>query len=821
MSAPRTTALFNTGWRFAETDDPAATGVDFDDASWRGVTLPHDWSVEHPFDESLEGCTGYLPGGFGTYRKTFTTPATVDGGRMIVSFDGVYNRSAVWVNGKKIHEHPYGYSPFDLDLTDHLNPTGRDNLIAVRVDRTRYADSRWYTGSGIYRDVTLTTVAPLRVAPDGVFVTTPDLTDGGAKVHVRTEVADAASETDFVLHQSVTASDGEEVARTRAEFKSAGRGVAVLEQTLDVADPQHWSPETPVLYRLRTVIERAGEPIDAVESSFGFRTLRFDPEAGFFLNGQPTKIKGVCLHHDGGCVGAAVPDAVWERRLKTLKDGGCNAIRTAHNPPSAAFLGLCDRLGFLVQDEFFDEWDNPKDKRKNCNEKSVDAITRGYVEHFATHAEADLKATMRRDRNHPCVIQWSIGNEIEWTYPGYAESTGFFNIDWQGNYFWSPPPNDRDTIKKVIAEAGHDQCGATAQRLAAWTRELDTTRPVTANCILPAASLETPYGEALDVVGFSYRRVMYDYARRHHPEKTVMGCENLGHYHEWKAVEERASISGLFLWTGVDYLGESGGAWPKKATDSGLLDTAGFPKPSWHHYKTLWAPDVPHAHLTTQVLEKSLYDVDSDGNVVEKEPGQWENRVWAWHDVNHHWNYAAGETVIVEVASAVPTLELKLNGASLGERHLKDFPDRLYKWAVPWEAGELTCEGGGAVDTLHTAGDATQVHITCDRTTLAADGRDAAHVEARLYDADGHRVRHADAEVRVEIDGPARLLGVDNGAATNVQPYQHDRLVTAEGRALAVVQSARDSGTIAVRASGPGLKPSESLHITSDGTSRC
>jgi len=809
----RTTQLFHDDWRFAETDDPAATRPAFDDAAWRGVPLPHDWSVEHPFDDNLEGCTGYLPGGFGTYRKTFATPDTPPGGRVFVTFDGVYNRSEVWVNGQRVHEHPYGYSPFHLDLTDRLNPAGEDNLIAVRVDHTRYADSRWYTGSGIYRDVTLTTVAPLRIAPDGVFVSTPDLTDATSKVHVRTEVADAAGETDFVLHQTVTAPDGTEVACTRADFKSAARGIAVLEQILDVVDPQRWSPDAPVLYRLRSVIERAGKPIDALETTFGFRTIRFDPEKGFFLNGQPTKIKGVCLHHDGGLVGAAVPDAVWERRLRTLKDGGCNAIRTAHNPPSANFLDLCDRMGFLVQNEFFDEWDNPKDKRKNCNEQSVDAITRGYVEHFPTHAEADLRATMRRDRNHPCVIQWSIGNEIEWTYPGYSESTGFFDIDWQGNYFWSQPPHDRDTIKRTIAEAGPDQCGETAQKLAAWTRELDTSRPVVANCILPSASLETPYGEALDVVGFSYRRVMYDYARKHHPNKAVMGCENLAHYHEWKAVEERPSISGLFLWTGIDYLGESHGGWPKKATNSGLLDTAGFPKTSWHHYKTLWSPDKPHVHITTQTVEKSLYQVDADGAVVEKEPGQWENRVWAWHDVNRHWNYAAGETVVVEVASALPTLDLKLNGKSQGVRRLADFPDRLYKWAVPWQPGTLTVEGEGASDTLHTAGAPAEVRVTCDRDTLAADGRDAAHLEARLHDADGHRVRHAEATIHFAINGPARLLGVDNGAATSVQPYQNESLVTHEGRALAIVQAAYDVGEIEVSVSGAGLASSASVRV--------
>ncbi|MBB6440532.1 glycoside hydrolase family 2 TIM barrel-domain containing protein [Phycisphaera mikurensis] len=804
---PRTTETLSD-WAFAPTDDAAAVEPGFDAASFAPVRVPHDWSVEHGFDERLEGCTGYLPGGFGTYRRAFPTPEVPAGGRVRLTFDGVYNRSEVWLNGRRIHQHPYGYSPFTLDLTDQLAPADQENLIAVRVDRTRYADSRWYTGSGIYRAVTLEVVEALHVAHDGVFVTTPEVSDGHASATVRTEVVHAgAGEVGFVLHQRVLGPDGAEAASTRAGFNSADAGVRAVEQTLEIADPQRWSPDAPTLYTLQTRVERAGEVVDEVETRIGFRTLEHDAARGFFLNGRPTPIRGVCLHHDGGCVGAAVPDAVWERRLRTLKDGGCNAIRTAHNPPSAAFLDLCDRIGFLVQDEFFDEWEFPKDKRKNCREQSVDAITRGYCEHFPTHAEADLKAVMRRDRNHPCVFQWSIGNEIEWTYPAYVEATGFFNMDWQGNYFWSLPPNDRATIRATIEAAGPDPCGETAQRLAGWTRELDTTRPVFANCILPSASLETAYGDALDVMGFSYRRVMYDYAGRHHPEKAVMGGENLGHAHEWQAVQERDRVAGLFLWTGIDYMGESDGQWPRKSTDSGLLDAAGFVKPAWHLMRTLWRPEVPHTHITTQTLDDSLYRVDADGRVLEREPGQWERRLWGWHGVEEHWNWRKGEIVIVEVASTAGELDLVLNGRSLGARRREDFPDRLFKWAVPWEAGELRAVGGGADVGIRTAGPPATLKLSRGPSAMAVAVRspDAHHVEARLHDADGRRVRHAEAELTFRPDGPGKVLGVDNGSPRSVQPYASDRLTTSQGRALAIVGEAGGGRPLRVTVTGPGL----------------
>ncbi|MEM6550627.1 MAG: glycoside hydrolase family 2 TIM barrel-domain containing protein [Planctomycetota bacterium] len=793
-NSPRTTG-FSRSWRFALGDPEGACETGYDDGSWRGLDLPHDWSVEFPFDEGNEGCTGYLPGGLGWYRKHFPTPTLQPGGRLIVVFDGVYNRSSYWLNGQPLGEQPYGYSPFTFDLTDHLKAEGEQNVLAVRVDHERFADSRWYTGSGIYRGVELVQVGPTHVPVWGTYVTTPTVTDAYAEVCVETRVVHTLDgPCALTLVSTVIAPDGRAVAREGQMVELHGGSRQTLTQTLRVPDPKRWGLESCPLYRVVTTLERDGEVLDRYETPFGVRTIRFDKDRGFFLNGERTLIKGVCLHHDAGLVGAAVPDGVWRRRLLTLKAGGCNAIRTAHNPPSAAFLGLCDELGFLVQDEFYDEWDNPKDKRKNMGEKERDFVTEGHAEFFQEWAERDLKNTMLRDRNHPCVFQWSIGNEIEWTYPNYSKATGFWDMDWSGNYFWSTPPVPPEEIRRRLdeSETGEDGayvCGDTAKKLAAWTRELDTTRPVTANCILPSASHATAYGESLDVIGYSYRRVMYDYGHTHY-DLPVMGTENVPQWHEWKAVIEREFVPGLFLWTGVDYMGESNGRWPIKSTRSGLLNTAGFPKPQYHLYKTLWS-DEPHIAIYTTPLDGSPYEAGDGGAVVEKKPGSHEHRLWFWHDLYPHWDYEAGTPVVVEAYINGASATLTLNGKDLGSRVLAEQDDHVCKWLVPFEPGELCVRIDGS-DTKHrvvTPGKAAAIALSVDETELELGPGDVAHITAQVVDAEGRPVQAQENEVVFDVGEGLRVLGVDNGAADNVQPFQSNRLVTHQGRALLIVQA--------------------------------
>ncbi|MEM9258313.1 MAG: glycoside hydrolase family 2 TIM barrel-domain containing protein, partial [Bacteroidota bacterium] len=523
-------ANFNDDWEFA------LEGEDF-----QPVHLPHDWSVSFAFDSIKgEGATGYLLGGKGTYRKSFSSPAS---GLAYLHFDGVYNNATVSLNGKELGNHPYGYAPFYYTLgEEELKPNGGENELIVHVDHSRYADSRWYTGSGIYRDVHLYEVPDLHIPVWGTFVTTPEVTDKMAKVRVETTVKNAgARPQDAVLVTDLVSPVGGVVATQETPFQLDAEAEQNLVQEIELADPLLWDVDDPNLYTTIARVKVGEDILQEYPTTFGVRTFRFDAAEGFYLNGRNRKIKGVCLHHDGGLVGAAVPKAVWRRRLQTLKDGGTNAIRSAHNPASQEFLDLCDEMGFLVQDEFYDEWDYPKDKRLNMGEtKSKDFITRGHHEHFQQWAKEDLQNTILAHRNHPSIIQWSIGNEIEWTYSRQKETTGFFGADSNGNYFWNEPPYSTEKIKELqnTIPRTEYQIGETAQKLADWTRELDTTRPVVANCILPSASYESGYADALDVIGYSYRRIMYDYGQRNYPDLPLMGTENLVQYHEWKAIME-------------------------------------------------------------------------------------------------------------------------------------------------------------------------------------------------------------------------------------------------------------------------------------------
>ena len=803
---------FNFDWQFQLVDTTGNT------AEWKNVRLPHDWSVEASFDSiNGEGATGYLPGGTGLYQKKFPLQLQPDE-KAYILFDGVYNNSEVVLNGEKVGVHPYGYSPFYFDISSYLNSEKDSNLIEVKVDRTRYADSRWYTGSGIYRDVKLLVKNKLHIPIWGVFVTTPKIEEKTAEVSVSVQIKnDFPEDKKAELRTEIYNQEGQKVNDDTTPIETLGNSQTSALQSVSIENPVLWDVDNPYRYKAVTSILYDGKIIDQQETVFGVRSIRFDADEGFFLNGKNRKIKGVCLHHDGGLVGAAVPDDVWRRRLGKLKEAGCNAIRISHNPGSQAFLDLCDEMGFLVQDEFFDEWDNPKDKRKNMNEQSVDYITRGYTEHFQEWAEKDLKNTVLAHRNHPSIIQWSIGNEIEWTYPRNAEATGFFNnMGWQGNYFFSEPPYSVEQIKEKLNTLPKEKydIGETAKKLAKWTRELDTTRYITANCILPSASHLSGYADVLDVVGYSYRRVIYDYGHKNYPNKVIMGTENLPQWHEWKAVMERPFISGLFLWTGIDYMGESNGGWPKKGTQSGLLNQAGFEKTSYHMMKTLWN-DAPHLHITTQSLEKSIYKLNGAGEPVEKKENGWEKALWFWHETNEHWNYGANESTVVEVYSNCDEVELFLNDTSLGRKKLNNFADHIYKWSVPFAEGELKAEGyidGKKVDAIaqvRTAKEPHAVQLSVDKSELSANAYDVAHIVAQIIDLDGNPVRHINSEISFSISGDVKLLGVDNGSARNVQDYQSTKIVTDKGRCLLVVQSNFDAGDVTISAESEGLKTGE------------
>ncbi len=798
---------FNKDWKFTLTDQQYGHLLDLDEQEFESVELPHDYSIMQPYNqEDGDGCTGYLVGGLGWYRKKFATTEEMKDKKVFLCFDGIYNRSNIYFNEEFLTFHPYGYSPCLLDVTEHMNDG--ENIVAVQVDHTRYADSRWYTGSGIYRKVALHVLPKTYIPVWGAKVSTEIESAQSAQVKVEFEVWNEAGAKNVDVCVELISPEGEVVATDSKSIEIQDTFTYVNE--FELKNPTLWGIFEGNQYTARLSLVDSEKTIQEKEVKFGIRYFEFDTNTGFYLNGKNELIKGVCLHHDAGLVGTAVPLDVWRRRFEILKECGCNAIRTAHNPASEDFLLLCDEMGILVQEEFYDEWDNPKDKRYNMKEQKVDYITRGHHEFFKDYAKQDLQAVMKRDINHPSIIQWSIGNEIEWTYPKYTIATGYFGANANGNYFWDEPPLSVEEIREKVSKLPQEtyEVGKTAKNLADWTREIDTTRPVIANCILPSASYESGYTDALDMVGFSYRQVVYERCHKHYPKKPIMGTENLAQWHEWKQVLDKPYISGIFLWTGIDYIGESGNVdvWPRKATKSGLLDVAGFKKPSYHMFKTLWN-DAPSIYMATQTLEDSLYELDMQSELVEKEGKSWKNRLWVWHDVNEHWNYTGEESVVVEVYSNCESVTLYLDGKEISTKKLADFEDRIYKWVLPYAAGALKAIGkmgeAEVVTELQTSGAAECAKISADKDVLSCEYDSVAHIELDLIDADGRLVKDQDVEVEFEVRGNVRFFGVDNGDVSFVGDHQSNKVVTYRGKALLII-GATEPGEIEVVAKVEG-----------------
>jgi len=813
---------FNQDWQFYLSQE----NVNIDAISpsqFQAVNLPHDWVIEQPFDSTLVNdayATGYLASkGYGFYKKTFDALAD-DTTETYILFDGVYNNSETYINGEKLGFHPYGYSPYYYNLTPHLKHNDKSNTITVKIDHSRYADSRWYSGAGIYRNVKLVSVNKLHIPIWGTFITTPKITEENATIDLKLKIKNNYSEKkEASITTRIVDVNNAQVATLETDINIAADTLKEITQDIKIKNPILWDIENPHLYKAISSVILNDKVVQQYTTTFGIRTIKFDANTGFYLNGKNMKIKGVCLHHDGGLVGAAVPKGVWKRRLQILKDGGTNAIRVSHNPASKAFLELCDEMGFLVQDEFFDEWDNPKDKRFNQNEsKSTDYITRGYGEHFQERAKADLTNIMLSHRNHPSIFQWSIGNEIEWTYPRNAKATGFFdNMSWDGNYFWSEPPYSTAQIKEQLESLpkGKYDIGKTAQKLSKWTKALDTTRPITANLILPSASHLSGYTDALDVVGYSYRRVLYDYGHKNYPNKPIMGTENLAQYHEWKAIMERPFIAGTFLWTGIDYMGEIRDPWPVRVQPSGMLNSAGFKKGSYHMMKTLWT-DTPHIHIATQNIEKSLNKINKNGNIVAKDPEQWKQALWVWQDVNEHWNYSENELISVEIYSNCEEIELFLNNETLGRKKLSDFKDHIYKWGVPFAEGKLVAkgikDGKEIISEIITARKATQIELSSDEKEIKADHYDVSHIILQLTDDNGNPVKTDNRKITFKIEGEAKLLGIDNGWKKSTEKFQTNSGTTHKGRTLLIIQAKDKKGTVNITATSQNL-PSQTINI--------
>jgi beta-galactosidase len=775
----RVTQDFDANWLFSKGDFASAMMRSFDDIVWRQVNVPHDWSSDGPFSAEYGSGNGFAPGGIGWYRKYFKVDANQKGRAVAVEFDGVYDYSEIWINGQFVGGRPYGFSSFQLDLTPFVKFGSDDNLIAVRVDHSRFADSRYYTGSGIYRNVRLVITDKLRIAHWGVSVTTPKIKSDSAVVHIETTIENgSADKRKFSLQSDIVAPGGEIVASLTTSKSAAGNSVQTLVQEMKISRPELWSPDSPSLYTLKSIVKSGEAVVDETETPFGIRTATFDAAKGFFLNGKDLKIKGVCLHHDAGPIGAAVPDKVLERRLLTLKEIGVNAIRTSHNPPDPALLDFCDRLGFLVMDEAFDEFTPMKNKWVTGRNNGVPSHF-GYGEMFEQWSVTDLQDMVRRDRNHPSIILWSIGNEVDYANDPFSDPV--LGADYRPQ---NPPAENMVTLAKPLIAA---------------VKSLDRTRPVTAAMANVAMSDAVGLAALLGADGYNYQEPRYAADHRKYPQRILYGSENSTQYAAWLAVKTNAFISGQFLWTGADYLGEAN-AWPNRASGAGLLDLCSFKKPLAWFRQSLWS-DKPMVYLCAS----GSFGGGFGGGGGRRGFGGAES-----------WNWQSNTTVNVQCYANCPEVELSLNGKVIGVKKLSEAVNGVLRWQVPFEPGTLKAVGrANGQDVcgyvMKTAGSPSRIELLPDATQLRADGKDVSHVEFRVVDENGVRVPDAIPEVSFEMTGPASLLGIGNGDVNNIEDCKTNMHRAFQGHGLAILQVTTTPGSITLKATTPGL---ESASVT-------
>jgi beta-galactosidase len=771
-------------WRFSKADFVTAAMPQFDDSAWRRVNLPHDWSIEGPFSAEYGSGNGYAPGGIGWYRKHFNLDAVHKNKIVSIEFDGVYDHSEVWFNGHFVGGRPYGYSSFECNLTPHLKFGSDENVIAVRVDHSRFADSRWYSGSGIYRHVRLRITDKLRISRWGTYITTPKVKPDSALVRIETKIENAYGQNKlFSIQSEIVTADGRVVGGLTSHGVVNADANQTIVQEITVNNPRLWSIESPAQYILKGRLTSASsvEPnvdsnvVDETTTTFGIRTIRFDPDKGFFLNGKQVKLKGVCIHHDAGCLGAAVPDKVLQRRLRLLKELGVNAIRTSHNPPATELLDICDRLGLLVKDEGFDEFTPPKNKWVSGWNMGVPSRF-GYGEIFTQWSVIDMQDLVLRDRNHPCVILWSIGNEIDYANDPFSHPVLGKNYQPE-----NPPAQNLVKYAKPLIEA---------------VKKLDRTRPVTAALANIAMSDAVGLAAMLDVVGYNYQEEQYPADHQKYPARCIFGSENSHQYGNWAVVQDNDYISGQFLWTGIDYLGEAR-AWPNRANGAGLLDLCGFKKPIAWFRQSLWT-DTPMVYICVS---------SGAGMGPRGTAGQ------------EHWNWPSNVKVTVRCYTNCPEVELILNEKPVGLKRLPDMVNGVLSWDVPYQPGTLKAVGskdGSAIceHTLKTAGPASRIELRPDVTELRADGKDICHLEFCIMDAQGVRVPDAGHEVIFEVDGPAEIIGIGNGDLNNTEDCKDRTHKAYRGQGLAILQAATVSGKVSVKVTSPGLEPATADLIT-------
>lgn len=752
---------FNYGWKFTLGDAEKANEIQFNDAEWRSLDLPHDWSVEGSFSDQWASGTGYLPAGIAWYRKTFKLPQSDQDREYAIYFDGVYNNSEVWVNGVYLGKRPNGYVSFQYDLTPHIK-VGAENVIAVRVDHSKYADSRWYTGSGIYRDVKLISTSKCHIKQWGVYAKTSELSDEKAILDIETEIINKQDHDQDILVENTLFYQGDVVQQTQSKVSVVAGATAANEQKMNIPNPQRWGVETPNLYTLKTAIIYDDQTMDQVTNEIGFRETKFDAQNGFFLNGENMKLKGICMHHDAGTLGSAVPKSVLSRRLDVLKEMGCNAIRTSHNPFSSDFYALCNQKGFLVLDEVFDEWESTKKKWvKGWNQG--EPAREGYAEYFNEWSKQDLKDVVLRDRNHPSIIMWSIGNEVD--YPNDPYSHPILNTE--------ANPQTKARYDENLPHS--DRLGEIARELASVVRALDLTRPVTAGLASALVSNETGYADALDVAGYNYQEFRYEKDHLRFPDRPLYGSENGMSLDAWNTVAENDYIMGQFLWTGIEYLGE---AWiyPYRFSTSGMIDLAGNKKNEFYFRKSLWS-DKPMVYMTA-------FDQPNKSD---------DKNLWAHRKGMPHWNWEAKSKVYVGVFTNCEEVELTLDGNSLGTKKMADFPSKVMSWDLPFKEGNLLAIGKiknqeVARHELTTAQNADHLEAKVFDVTADANEPDIRQIEISIVDKEGNLVYLDERAITCTTNGQVKLLGLEDANPRNIQKYRSDKRNAFHGKLLAYVQ---------------------------------
>ncbi|HEX7585153.1 MAG TPA: beta-galactosidase GalB [Prolixibacteraceae bacterium] len=767
----RLTLNFGKDWKFQLGEVAGAEAVKFDDSAWRKLNVPHDWSIEGEFSEKNPATVGggALPGGIGWYRKSFKVTADDLKGCVFIDFDGVYQNSEVWVNGHSLGKRFYGYSSFRYEMTKYL--TSGENIIAVKVDNSKQPNSRWYSGSGIYRNVWLVTTGKTHIDHWGTVITTPEITDALAKVKITNQIKNNLKEGQKLTVTTVIVDpSGKEIANGKMESNGVKDSILSTPFDFEVKNPVLWSLESPKMYSAVTQVFVDGSMADSYMTPFGIRSFKFDVDKGFSLNGKSIKINGVCDHHDLGCLGTAINKRALERQIELLKGMGCNAIRTSHNPPAPELLDLADQMGMIIMDEAFDMWKKPKNPYD-------------YHTVWDQMHKKDIQDLIRRDRNHPSVMIWSIGNEI----PEQWDSTGI----------------------------------SIGKELAGYVRELDTTRPITSALNDPKPYNNIFRSGALDLVGYNYHQNTFPDFPKDFPGKIFIGTETVsalmtrgvydmpseeirrwpvqknwkgkmpnadntcssydnvstpwGSTHEetWKVIKKHDFLSGQFIWTGFDYLGEpTPYGWPSRSSYFGIIDLAGFPKDVYYMYQSEWTKnDVLH--------------------------------------IFPHWNWKEGQTVDIWAYSNAEEVELFLNDKSLGVKK-KQGDDLHLMWKVPFAPGTLKAisRTGGKqvlVQEVKTAGAPAKLVLTADHSTIKADGTDLSFVTVDVVDVNGVIVPDADNPMKFQIVGGGAIIGVDNGDPVSHESFKVPQRKAFHGKCLVVVQAGELPAVIKLTANSEGL----------------